>query len=216
MPTANRQQRDEQVLGAIVTLSKGVLTDSLGRTGAIVSNHQFQFDGPPQAGSIYTGGFAVCANNSLSLGGTTRFWRCLSGSFNNLYNENVAPQCAPASIAVSALGQSSSTSSAASSIASSASASKTGSSSASGSSASGSASKSGSTSASSGASSTGRSSASATATGSASTKASVSSSAAGATQAPSASTGAAVVATRVSRRETFAAVVGLLGAVFFV
>jgi len=69
-----------------LTLKDGVLTDGWKRTGSVVANHQLQFDGPPQAGAIYTGGFSICQNDSLAIGGTTRWWNCLSGSFNNLYD----------------------------------------------------------------------------------------------------------------------------------
>lgn len=76
-----------------ITLADGVLKDSKGRTGYIAANYQFQFDGPPQAGAIYTSGWSVCGNGSLALGGQTTFYQCLSGDFYNLYNENWAPQC---------------------------------------------------------------------------------------------------------------------------
>ncbi|KAG5923848.1 hypothetical protein E4U42_004818 [Claviceps africana] len=82
----------------VMTLKDSVLKDSHDRTGAIVANRQFQFDGPPQAGSIFTGGFSVCNNGSLALGGSTVFYRCLSGDFYNLYDKNWAPQCAPIEI----------------------------------------------------------------------------------------------------------------------
>ncbi|EXJ55178.1 hypothetical protein A1O7_08103 [Cladophialophora yegresii CBS 114405] len=36
------------------------LFDGLDRTGYIASNYQFQFDGPPQSGAIYTSGWSVC------------------------------------------------------------------------------------------------------------------------------------------------------------
>jgi len=78
-----------------LTLSNGVLTDSEGRTGYIAANYQFQFDKPAQTGAIYTAGFSVCSNGSLSLGGSAVFYQCLSGSFYNLYNTNWAPQCVP-------------------------------------------------------------------------------------------------------------------------
>ncbi|KAI2484539.1 hypothetical protein Ptr902_03479 [Pyrenophora tritici-repentis] len=75
------------------TLEDGILHDQYGRTGAVVANRQFQFDGPPQAGSIYTGGWSVCGNNSLAMGGSTRWWRCMSGAFGNLYDESIGAQC---------------------------------------------------------------------------------------------------------------------------
>jgi hypothetical protein len=69
------------------------MKDAKGRQGYIASNFQFQFDGPPQAGAIYTSGFSVCGNSSIALGPSTVFYQCRSGSFYNLYNENWAPQC---------------------------------------------------------------------------------------------------------------------------
>jgi hypothetical protein len=81
-----------------MSLSNGILTDSLGRTGYVASNYQFQFDKPPQAGAIYTAGFSICANGSLALGGTNVFWQCLSGNFYNLYDRNWAAQCSPITI----------------------------------------------------------------------------------------------------------------------
>ena len=81
-----------------VSLSNGILKDNQGRTGYIASNYQFQFDGPPQAGAIYTSGFSVCANGSLALGGSNIFWQCLSGNFYNLYDRYWAPQCSPVTI----------------------------------------------------------------------------------------------------------------------
>lgn len=78
-----------------LTLSGGVLKDAKGRTGYIASNYQFQFDDPPQAGAIYTGGFSVCSNGTLALGGSAVWYQCLSGDFYNLYNENWAAQCEP-------------------------------------------------------------------------------------------------------------------------
>ena len=58
----------------------------------VASNYQFQFDAPPQAGSIYTGGFSLCANGSLAVGGSAIFYQCLSGTFYNLYDRNWEPQ----------------------------------------------------------------------------------------------------------------------------
>ncbi|CAN9290915.1 unnamed protein product [Alternaria alternata] len=77
----------------LCTLEDGILHDQYGRTGSIVANQQFQFDGPPQAGAIYTGGFSVCGNDSLAIGGSTRWWRCMSGAFGNLYDQSIGAQC---------------------------------------------------------------------------------------------------------------------------
>lgn len=54
-----------------LTLSDGgVLRDSRNRTGYIAANYQFQFDGPPQAGAVYTAGWSVCPVSGLSSSGT--------------------------------------------------------------------------------------------------------------------------------------------------
>ncbi|KAF8540930.1 hypothetical protein BDD12DRAFT_733432, partial [Trichophaea hybrida] len=58
------------------TLSNGVLKDNLGRTGYIADNRQFQFDGPPQSGAIYTSGFSACEDGTLALGGSNKFYAC--------------------------------------------------------------------------------------------------------------------------------------------
>ncbi|OAG43158.1 hypothetical protein AYO21_02444 [Fonsecaea monophora] len=48
------------------------LYDAFNRTGYIASNYQFQFDGPPQSGAIWTSGWSICPvdtsnnNNDLS------------------------------------------------------------------------------------------------------------------------------------------------------
>jgi hypothetical protein len=86
----NYQASDGELL---CTLEDGILHDQYGRTGSIVANQQFQFDGPPQAGAIYTGGFSVCGNDSLAIGGSTRWWRCMSGAFGNLYDQWIGDQC---------------------------------------------------------------------------------------------------------------------------
>lgn len=76
-----------------MTLESSVLRDSKGRVGSIVSNRQFQFDGPvPQAGAIYTSGWSI-VDGKLALGTSTTFYQCLSGDFYNLYDEKVAEQC---------------------------------------------------------------------------------------------------------------------------
>lgn len=98
------EKRDTLVL----SLKGSVLTDAQGRIGDVVANHQFQFDGPPaQTGAIYTGGFSICSNNSLALGGSTIFYQCLSGSFYNLYDESIGNQCIPVELAVSPAGSAS-------------------------------------------------------------------------------------------------------------
>lgn len=83
-----------------ITLKNGVLTDSKNRTGYIAANSQFQFDDPPQTGAIYTAGWSLCSNGTLALGGDVTFYQCLSGSFYNIYYNNVldAAQCTPVQI----------------------------------------------------------------------------------------------------------------------
>ncbi|GME81346.1 unnamed protein product [Ambrosiozyma monospora] len=73
-----------------VTLSDGVLTDANGRIGSIVSNNQFQFDGPPpQSDYIYAAGWAVDDDGILYLGEYDDFYKCLSGDFYNLYYQSI-------------------------------------------------------------------------------------------------------------------------------
>lgn len=88
-----------------ITIDNGILKDAKGRTGYIASNFQFQFDGPPQAGAIYTAGFSICGNQSLALGGSNIFYQCLSGSFYNLYDRKWAAQCYPITISTLELQQ---------------------------------------------------------------------------------------------------------------
>lgn len=80
-----------------MSLNGGTLRDSQGRTGYIASNYQFQFDDPPQAGALATDGFSMCSGR-LALAGSTTFYRCLSGTFYNLYSQSWAPQCEPVTI----------------------------------------------------------------------------------------------------------------------
>ncbi|KAK7942695.1 uncharacterized protein PG986_011808 [Apiospora aurea] len=82
----------------VMTLKDGTAKDAQDRIGYIASNNQFQFDKPAQAGALLTSGFSVCENNVLALGDTKTFYRCLSGTFYNLYNKNWAEQCEPVSI----------------------------------------------------------------------------------------------------------------------
>lgn len=84
----------------VASLADSVLIDAQERTGYIASNFQFQFDGPPQAGAIYTAGFSSCGNGSLALGGSAVWYQCESGDFYNLYDRNWAPQCSPVEIII--------------------------------------------------------------------------------------------------------------------
>jgi len=85
-----------------LTLNNGQLIDSAGRIGSIVANRQFQFDGPPpQAGAVFTSGWSACSNGSLgAIGGNTRFYQCLSGTFYNLYDQSVGAQCNPVTLQI--------------------------------------------------------------------------------------------------------------------
>jgi len=78
----------------VISLNGGKLLDQNGRIGYVASNDQFQFDNPVQNGAKETQGFAVCDNQFLSLTGSEDFYRCLSGSFYNLYfHGQTAEQC---------------------------------------------------------------------------------------------------------------------------
>lgn len=89
-----------------MTLKNSVLTDGKGRIGAIVSNRQFQFDGPPpQAGSIYAAGWSITDDGLLALGDSAIFFQCKSGDFYNLYDTNVAAQCEPVHLSVIELAE---------------------------------------------------------------------------------------------------------------
>ncbi|CCC71948.1 hypothetical protein NCAS_0I02800 [Naumovozyma castellii] len=87
-----------------LTLNGGVLTDGKGRVGSIVSNRQFQFDGPPpQAGAIYAAGWTITEEGNLALGDSDVFYQCMSGDFYNLYDQSIAPQCSPIHLEVVSL-----------------------------------------------------------------------------------------------------------------
>lgn len=76
-------------------LINGQLIDSNGRIGSIVSNRQFQFDGPPpQAGTIFANGWSITPSGNLALGSQDIFFRCLaSDSFYNLYDSMIDHIC---------------------------------------------------------------------------------------------------------------------------
>lgn len=104
--TTSKSKRQASTLQ--LTLNGGILKDSQNRIGYIASNRQFQFDGPPQAGSIYTAGFSVCQNGTLALGGSAVWWSCLSGAFSNLYDQSQGGQCSQVYIQAVGGGSSSS------------------------------------------------------------------------------------------------------------
>lgn len=114
LTSSQRQQADAMKLE--ITLENGVLKDSQDRTGYIAANHQFQFDGPPQTGAIYTAGWSACANGSLALGGEATFHQCLSGDFYNLYDESTGDQCNEVTIQIVGASTGSSSSAAASQL----------------------------------------------------------------------------------------------------
>lgn len=112
-PPKKKKQKRSSCTGdgiLLATLADSVLTDSKSRTGYIASNYQFQFDEPPQAGSIYTAGFTACENGSLALGGSAVWYECESGDFYNLYDRNWAAQCSPVEIIILPCGSTSETS----------------------------------------------------------------------------------------------------------
>ncbi|KXL46590.1 hypothetical protein M433DRAFT_87970, partial [Acidomyces richmondensis BFW] len=111
--SSKRSVINKRDITLVMTLSNGILTDSEGRTGYIASNYQFQFDKPPQAGAIYTAGWSVCSNGSLTLGDDSVFYECLSGTFYNLYDKDWAAQCSP--IYIEVIGSSSAATTAAAS-----------------------------------------------------------------------------------------------------
>ncbi|KAJ0119824.1 covalently-linked cell wall protein [Diaporthe amygdali] len=89
----------------VAQLQDGILKDAQARTGYVAANYQFQFDGPPQTGAIYTAGFSACSNGSLALGGSAVFYQCASGDFYNLYDRSWAPQCSPVEIIIMPCGE---------------------------------------------------------------------------------------------------------------
>jgi len=105
--SAKRAVQKRQDTALVISLADGVLTDAKGRTGYIAANNQFQFDGPPQTGAIYTSGWSVCSNGSLALGDSSIFYQCLSGTFYNLYDESTGAQCSQVYIDVISAGSSS-------------------------------------------------------------------------------------------------------------
>ncbi|KAL3229662.1 hypothetical protein RNJ44_01798 [Nakaseomyces bracarensis] len=88
----------------VMDLENGILRDGMGRIGSIVSNRQFQFDGPPpQAGAIYAAGWSITPEGNLALGDSDVFYQCSSGNFYNLYDEYIAEQCHPIHLEVLSL-----------------------------------------------------------------------------------------------------------------
>ncbi|KAF2773026.1 hypothetical protein EJ03DRAFT_265432 [Teratosphaeria nubilosa] len=83
-----------------ITLPNGVLTDDQGRTGYIASNNQFQFDDPPPTDAMCTAGWSLCSDSTIALGGSADFYKCLSGTFSDLYDDSTNAQCNLTSITV--------------------------------------------------------------------------------------------------------------------
>lgn len=85
----------------VMHLNGGILTDHLDRIGSIVSNHQFQFDGPvPQYGAIYAAGWLVSKDSLLCLGDRTTFYQCLAGDFHKTYDSPIHDECFPVHLEV--------------------------------------------------------------------------------------------------------------------
>lgn len=80
-----------------ITLEKGVLRDSSGKIGSIVSSHQFQFNGPwPAEGTLYAVGWSITPDNNLALGDNDIFYECLTGDgYYDLFDEFIGSQCIP-------------------------------------------------------------------------------------------------------------------------
>jgi hypothetical protein len=76
----------------------GLLRDQLNRIGYIADNYQFQFDLPVQAGGFGEREFGEYTDPNtgdvfLTWRGSTNFFKCRSGSFDNLYSVSVGGQC---------------------------------------------------------------------------------------------------------------------------
>ena len=76
----------------------GLLRDQLNRIGYVADNFQFQFDLPIQAGGFGEKEFGEYTNPNtgdvfLTWRGNADFYKCLSGSFSNLYTQSIAPYC---------------------------------------------------------------------------------------------------------------------------
>lgn len=99
---ANRACPGEGVL--VVEVADTVMKDAQGRVAYLADNFQFQFDGPPQAGALFTAGFSVCGNGSIALGDSTVFYKCQSGDIYNLYDRWIAEQCSPVRLNVMPCG----------------------------------------------------------------------------------------------------------------
>ncbi|XBW34531.1 hypothetical protein QEN19_000079 [Hanseniaspora menglaensis] len=85
-----------------VTLENGILKDSTGKIGSIVSSHQFQFNGPwPAAGTLLAGGWSITPDSNLALGDNDIFYECLTGEgYYDLFNEFIGSQCIPIQLEV--------------------------------------------------------------------------------------------------------------------
>ncbi|ODV86950.1 hypothetical protein CANARDRAFT_191678, partial [[Candida] arabinofermentans NRRL YB-2248] len=85
----------------VMNISGGLLYDSFGSLGAIVSNHQFQFDGPPpQAGALYAAGWSVTDDEYLALGSQEEFYGCPQEdsdgtTYYKIYDSQIQSYCIP-------------------------------------------------------------------------------------------------------------------------
>jgi hypothetical protein len=78
--------------------SDGLLRDQLNRIGYIADNYQFQFDLPVQSGGYGEKDFGEYKDSTsgdvyLTWRGSPEFFKCRSGSFDNLYSQSIGAQC---------------------------------------------------------------------------------------------------------------------------
>ncbi|KAF2093679.1 hypothetical protein NA57DRAFT_61384 [Rhizodiscina lignyota] len=88
----------------MVTLKDGMIFDAQNRIFSVVSNFQLEYDNPPQDTAIYTAGWYLCDNGTITLGSWLSFTACNSENAGEteteekLYLQNGAGQCKPAQI----------------------------------------------------------------------------------------------------------------------
>lgn len=94
-----RQFRQCDAQGVVLHFDgTGLLRDQLNRIGYIADNFQFQFDLPVQAGGYGERDFSEYKDPQtkdvfLTWRGSPDFYKCRSGSFENLYSQSIAPHC---------------------------------------------------------------------------------------------------------------------------
>ena len=85
--------------------SDGLLRDQLNRIGYIADNFQFQFDLPVQSGGYGEKDFGKYKDPKtgdvfLTWRGSSDFYKCQSGNFDNLYSQSIGGQCMPTRIMI--------------------------------------------------------------------------------------------------------------------